>query len=266
MKNSFVLYTEFYEVMKDLTDAQIGKLHRAIYIYQLEGKVIDLDPALAMAFKFVKVKLDKNQTKWEEEKIKRSEAGKKHKGNQYTKMEQMEQVLQNGTNGTNGTDNVNVDVNVDVNDNVDVNNKKEKVKKEKDPQPKQQVAVVPKESSQQRVYKYFATKYKKLVGIEYLSKRSDFINLAELIRTYGEDVVRQKIDLLETGCVNRVFWFAKESGVNSFTIGKLKSQWNEILPQYTAEQLKEQAEKKKEEERMKRVLAEAQKLREERSK
>ena len=131
MKNSFVLYTEFYEVMKDLTDAQIGKLHRAIYIYQLEGKIIDLDPELAMAFKFVKVKLDKNQTKWEEEKIKRSEAGKKHKGNQYTKMEQMEQVFQNGTNGTNGTDNVNVDVNVDVNDNVDVNTKKEKDKKEK---------------------------------------------------------------------------------------------------------------------------------------
>ena len=129
-KNSFVLYTEFYEVMKDLTDAQIGKLHRAIYIYQLEGKLIDLDPALAMAFKFVKVQLDKNQAKWEEQRNKRSDAGKNHKGNQYTKMEQMEQVFQNGTNGTNGTDNVNVDVNVDVNDNVDVN-KKEKDKKEK---------------------------------------------------------------------------------------------------------------------------------------
>lgn len=129
-KNSFVLYTEFYEVMKDLTDAQIGKLHRAIYIYQLEGKVIDLDPALAMAFKFVKVQLDKNQAKWEEQRNKRSDAGKKHKGNQYTKMEQMEQVFQNETSGTNGTDNVNVDVNVDVNDNVDVN-KKEKDKKEK---------------------------------------------------------------------------------------------------------------------------------------
>lgn len=134
-KNSFVLYTEFYEVMKDLTDAQIGKLHRAIYIYQLEGKVIDLDPALAMAFKFVKVQLDKNQLKWEEQKNKRSDAGKKHKGNQYTKMEQMEQVFQNGTNGTNGTDNVNVDVNVDVNGNVDVNNKKEKDKKEKVAEP-----------------------------------------------------------------------------------------------------------------------------------
>lgn len=284
-KNSFVLYTEDIDnLIEDLDEFQIGKLIIAINKYVKTKQMPDFkfEPVLSMAFKFIKNKLDRDIDKWEKTKQARSEAGKKSgekkkakikksidkyeenqtKQTKQTNVDFVKQNKQNKQSQTNQTVNVNDYVNVIDN----VNNKKEKVKKEKDPQPKQQVAIVPKESSQQRVYKYFATKYKKLVGIEYLSKRSDFINLAELIRTYGEDVVRQKIDLLETGCVNRVFWFAKESGVNSFTVGKLKSQWNEILPQYTKEQLKQQEEQKKEEERMKRVLAEAQKLREERSK
>ena len=124
--------------------------------------------------------------------------------------------------------------------------------------------VVPKKSPQQRIFDYFANEYKALTGFKYKSQSSDFINLAKLIKDYKEEDIIQKIEWLKSGCVNRVFWFAKTSGINSFTVGKLYSQWNEILPQYTAEQLKEQAEKKKEEERMKRVLAEAQRLREER--
>lgn len=262
-KNSFVLYTEFYEVMKDLTDAQIGKLHRAIYIYQLEGKVIDLDPALAMAFKFVKVQLDKNQAKWEEQRNKRSDAGKKHKGNQYTKMEQMEQVFQNGTNGTNGT----VNVNVNVNDNVDVNNKKEnniKEKKKKLPQTQQPSAITPvkvvKKSPQQRVFDYFADRYQAMTGLKYLSKRSEFINLTDLIHKNGEELVKQKIQWFEIGCLNGVFWFSKN--INSFTIGNLVRNWNEIMPILTEEQKKAEAEKKKEEEQMKQVLANVQKRKE----
>ena len=77
MKSSFILYTDFYDVIKDLTDEQIGKLHRAIYIYQLEDKIIELDAITKMAFKFIRLQLDKNKSKWEETKEKRTEAGKK---------------------------------------------------------------------------------------------------------------------------------------------------------------------------------------------
>ena len=63
MKSSFILYTDFYDVIKDLTDEQIGKLHRAIYIYQLEDKIIELDAITKMAFKFIRLQLDKNKSK-----------------------------------------------------------------------------------------------------------------------------------------------------------------------------------------------------------
>lgn len=131
---------------------------------------------------------------------------------------------------------------------------------------KNEIEPVKKKSPQAIMGDYFRSIYKKHTGYEYLAKAKDYILLAELIKEYGIEKVKQKIDWLEAGCKNRVFWFAKESGINSFTIGKLYLQWNEILPQYTAQQIKEQEEKKKEEERMKRVLAEAQKLREERGK
>ena len=53
-----------------------------------------------LAFSFAKATLDKDAERYEETKKKRSDAGKKHKGNQYTrkngtsvpKMEQMELI------------------------------------------------------------------------------------------------------------------------------------------------------------------------------
>ena len=85
-----------------------------------------------------------------------------------------------------------------------------------------------------------------------------------MIKDYGIEQVRQRIEWLEVGCKNRVFWFTKTSGINSFTIGKLYSQWNEILPMLTEEQRRQQEQKKKEEESMKRVLANVKKLKLER--
>ena len=287
-KNSFVLYTEDIDnLMEELSETQIGKLIIAINTYVKTKQTPDfkVEPLLSMAFKFIKNKLDRDIDKWEKTKQARSDAGKKggaKKGNQNAKKEksvdnyeekQTKQTKQTNDSFDNQNKqkqtkqakqpvNVNDYVNVNVNDNV--NNKKEKIKKEKESQTQQPSApaIVKPLNSQQRVYEYFASKYLKHTGVKYLSKRSDFISLSELIHAYGEDMVKQKIDWLEVGCVKRVFWFAKEDGINSFSIGKLKSRWNEILPMLTAEQLKAQEEKKKEEERMKRVLANVQKRKE----
>lgn len=134
-------------------------------------------------------------------------------------------------------------------------------------QTQQPSAIIPKvvkKSPQQRIFDYFANEYKALTGLKYLPKRSEFINLTDLIHKNGEELVKKKIQWFEIGCLNSVFWFSKD--VNCFTIGNLVRNWNAIMPIKTEEQKKAEAEKKKEEERMKRVLAEAQKLREERSK
>lgn len=144
MKNSFILYTDFYDVIKDLTDEQIGKLHRAIYIYQLEDKIIELDAITQIAFKFIRLQLDKNKSKWEETKEKRAEAGKK--GNekrwgvsQKSQMRQTEKQkiakIANATFATNDIANkkqeksviakIAVNVNDNVNEDVNVINKKD---------------------------------------------------------------------------------------------------------------------------------------------
>ena len=118
-KNSFILYYDQKEVVDELDDEQAGKLFKAIYEYNVNKK-ITLKGALKLVFIPFKTSFDRNDDKWEDTKEKRSEAGKRHTGNQYTRkkeMEQMEQVFQNGTNGT-----VSVSVNgsVSVSDSVSV--------------------------------------------------------------------------------------------------------------------------------------------------
>lgn len=116
MKDSFIMYNSFYEPIKTLKNEQLGKLLRAIFNYTISGEITQ-DNDILIAFMFIKNQLDIDAEKWKDIKQKRSEAGKKHKGNQYTNRNKMEQMEQNGTNGTvNENDNDNVNVNDNVND------------------------------------------------------------------------------------------------------------------------------------------------------
>ena len=120
-KNSFILYYDQKEVIDELNDEQAGKLFKAIYEYNVNKK-ITLKGALKLVFIPFKTAFDRNDDKWEHTAEKRSEAGKKHTGNQYTRkkeLEQMEQVSQNGTNGTVSVS-VSDSVNVSVSDSVSV--------------------------------------------------------------------------------------------------------------------------------------------------
>lgn len=97
-KDSFVLYNSFYEPLKSLTDEQLGRLMRAIFEYKI-GKCRDaqtgaagiankigasmpdfeagfeIDPDIAMAFKFIKYRLDTDEKKYFEVVEKRRQAG-----------------------------------------------------------------------------------------------------------------------------------------------------------------------------------------------
>ncbi len=118
-KNSFILYYDQKEVIDELDDEQAGKLFKAIYEYNVNKK-ITLKGALKLVFIPFKTSFDRNDDKWDDIKEKRSNAGKNHTGNQYTRQKEMEQMEQVSQNGTNGTVSVSDSVSVNVSDSVSV--------------------------------------------------------------------------------------------------------------------------------------------------
>ena len=123
-KNSFILYQQHYESIKYLNNEQLGRLFRAIFEYQINGE-IPKDDDILMAFMFIKNQIDVDTKKWEDEKQKRSEAGRlggiKRAINQNQalsdKSKQCLGVLSNAKQ-TQANQGDNVNVNVNVNDNV----------------------------------------------------------------------------------------------------------------------------------------------------
>lgn len=94
-KESFILYTEQKAVLDKLTDEQAGKLIKAIYEYEATGNMPELDPILEIIMIPFKTVLDKNAQKWEEERQKRSEAGKKGMKKRWKSLEQEEKDNKN---------------------------------------------------------------------------------------------------------------------------------------------------------------------------
>ena len=64
-KKSFILFTEYAEDLKDLSDEQFGQLMRAIFKYENSGSVsVELDAECAIAFKFIARDLDRAREKY----------------------------------------------------------------------------------------------------------------------------------------------------------------------------------------------------------
>lgn len=122
MKNSLILYHDYAEKFKSLSDEQFGKLIRCMIAYDASGEISALDDALVeMAFNVVRLDLERNGMKYEEIIEKRREAGRK---GGIAKASKSQHMLANAKfakqNLANVADNVNdnVNVNVNVNDNV----------------------------------------------------------------------------------------------------------------------------------------------------
>lgn len=65
-KNSLLLYYDFEEQTASLTDQQVGRLIRTMLAYEKRGELLeDQEPAVAMAFLFLKPGLDSNRAKYE---------------------------------------------------------------------------------------------------------------------------------------------------------------------------------------------------------
>lgn len=67
-KNSFVLYYELEQQTELLTNAQLGRLLRGVFGYEIRGEVPNFedDKMLLMCFQFVKTTLDINFEKYNE--------------------------------------------------------------------------------------------------------------------------------------------------------------------------------------------------------
>lgn len=65
-KNSFVVYHNYREKLQNLTNAQIGKLFRAMLDYAIDGKIPELKGILDIAFQFIKVTMDEDLKKYNE--------------------------------------------------------------------------------------------------------------------------------------------------------------------------------------------------------
>jgi len=75
-KKGFIIYTSYYEILKDIPNDKLGLLFRAIFEYQVNGKEIELTNEIKMAFSFIKNQFKIDNQKYNEIQTKRSEAGK----------------------------------------------------------------------------------------------------------------------------------------------------------------------------------------------
>lgn len=64
MKDGFLLYKSFWEPISRLTDKQLGRLFRAIFLYQIDGST-QVDADIQMAFSFFKNQMDIDKGKYQ---------------------------------------------------------------------------------------------------------------------------------------------------------------------------------------------------------
>lgn len=125
-KKSFVLYADLLSVVDKMPDEKAGELLKHIlrYVNDLNPETDDL--LVQIAFEPIKNQLKRDLKKWEDLKVKRSEAGKRSAEARAKKAEQKEasstSVESVEQSSTNSTVNDTVNVNVNVNDTVNVNN------------------------------------------------------------------------------------------------------------------------------------------------
>ena len=119
-RDSFVLYTRFYDLVRNLTLEQKGMLFDAIH-YFANGKDYPInDAATEMAFRFYRNQMEMDFEKWEQVRQKRIEAGRQggrpKKDENQTKAKKANGFFENQTKAKKP-----VNVNVNVNENVNVN-------------------------------------------------------------------------------------------------------------------------------------------------
>ena len=119
-KNSFILYTNYYDILKDLNDTDAGLLFKAILAYQATGEILKLPNNLDLAFRFIKNQLDIDSEKYKKFSEKQKANGLR---GGRPKKEENPKNPKNPTVFLKTQKSLNDNVNVNDNDNVNVNEK-----------------------------------------------------------------------------------------------------------------------------------------------
>ena len=126
-KNSFVVYTDIKETLDDLSDSEVAALFRGMVDYQVTGEDPNFSGTLKYIFIPIRQQMDRNNTKWEQKKAVRAEAGRqggirsgevrRAKAEAEANEANASQSKQNEANEANEAVTVNGTVNVNVNGN-----------------------------------------------------------------------------------------------------------------------------------------------------
>ena len=76
-KKSFILYTDFKEVLDKLSDEQAGRVFKSLLEWQSNGSIENADTLTDLITTPIITQFKRDQNKWEEIRLKRSEAGRK---------------------------------------------------------------------------------------------------------------------------------------------------------------------------------------------
>lgn len=116
MRSTVLLFTDIKETLDMLTDEQAGQIFKAIIDYQT-GNEVALDGLLNVIFAQIKRQIDYNNEKYDNDRKKRSEAGKKGMQNRWHKDNTDNNVITKDNNLTDDITNDNGVINVKENDN-----------------------------------------------------------------------------------------------------------------------------------------------------
>lgn len=92
----------------------------------------------------------------------------------------------------------------------------------------------------------FKVSYESQTGQPYKFKREHFVIAAKLLKDYGQEQVVTKVKLLGAMCRDRSVWFT-QGGWSDFSIEKLSSMWNQIIPEAREETVQEKENRLREE-------------------
>jgi hypothetical protein len=66
MKKSFILYIDSFDMLKHLSDEQLGRLTRLLFTYQIDGAIPEVTDPLFFPFGFIRATMDRDNQKWEQ--------------------------------------------------------------------------------------------------------------------------------------------------------------------------------------------------------
>lgn len=129
-KKSFVAYLSWFDALEEYSDAEVGRLMRALARYAKTGEEPEFsDRGMRGNWKFMCSDVKRASEKWDETRKKRSNAGKRGMAKRWGKPDDITKIT-NDNNVNDDITKITVDVDVDVNGDVDVDGDVDVVKRD----------------------------------------------------------------------------------------------------------------------------------------